>query len=328
MARARWQAARSAGHRQPGRRAQRHRGAWSRYAFLACAHATGGTTSWSGWAVVKTAVSCTGDDKMEFPWCASTGRPWRRVAPARVWHHEKMAARWRTWSLSTRCLAMVALVGAATSVSARPDRAASSDPRYRAGIFGAPSATWSDNTTFDILVRGPDGALFRKRYQQTWQPWQDLGSCARSGVSLSNRGNGVVDVAVVVAMTASGHGWYRGSGKISWQSVRNADSRRFSGTPAITYQAGAAGPTIVARDRSNHDVVMTSWSAAAGWSSFSALGVCSKRGVGAAARSLGHAKPGAQLDIVVTACTRPGQISLGPGSNVDPRADSAITLAR
>jgi hypothetical protein len=82
---------------------------------------------------------------------------------------------------------------------------------------------WNDPNTYrsDVFVRGSDGALWHKDYQNGWSKWESLGGQLASGTgpAVSSWSAGRLDVFVQGTDGALWHKWWNGAQWSGWESL-------------------------------------------------------------------------------------------------------------
>ena len=104
----------------------------------------------------------------------------------------------------------------------------------------APAAvSWSANyLRLDVFVRGSDGALWWKYYQNGWSDWQSLGGklAGATGPAVASWSPGRLDVFVTGTDDALYHKWYTGGTWSSWENLGG----KLTSSPAATFSSGAS----------------------------------------------------------------------------------------
>jgi hypothetical protein len=95
------------------------------------------------------------------------------------------------------------------------------------------AVSWaSTNLRFDVFVRGTDGAVWQKYYQDGWSGWHSLGGqvAAGTGPAVSSWSAGRLDVFAEGTNGALWHKWWNGSKWSSWESLGG----KLTASPAAT----------------------------------------------------------------------------------------------
>jgi hypothetical protein len=119
----------------------------------------------------------------------------------------------------------------------------------------------------DVFVRGTDGALWHKDYQNGWSTWESLGGQLASGTgpAVSSWSAGRLDVFVQGTDGALWHKAWTGTSWSSWQSLGG----KLTASPATTVQGNNLIDVFVRG--SDGAVWQRNWNGAA-WSSWTSLG--------------------------------------------------------
>jgi len=138
------------------------------------------------------------------------------------------------------------------------------------GACTSSPAAFSWNSSYlriDVFVRGSNGALYWKYYQNEWSSWQSLGGqlTPGTGPAVASWSAGRLDVFVEGTNGALYHKWYSGGAWSGWQNLGGV----LTASPAAT-SGGSSVIDVFARG-SNGAVWYKGWNGAA-WSSWKSLG--------------------------------------------------------
>jgi hypothetical protein len=131
------------------------------------------------------------------------------------------------------------------------------------------AVSWSSSSfRQDVFVRGTDGALWHKYYQNGWSGWQSLGGQLASGTgpAVSSWSAGRLDVFVQGTDGALWHKAWTGTSWSSWQSLGG----KLTSSPAAT-SGWTVGKIAVFVRGTDGAVWQRNWNGAA-WSTWTSLG--------------------------------------------------------
>ena len=134
------------------------------------------------------------------------------------------------------------------------------------------AVSWSSTSLrLDVFVRGTDGALWHKYYQNGWSGWESLGGQLASGTgpAVSSWSAGRLDVFVQGTDGALWHKWWTGTTWSGWQSLGG----KLTSSPAATWDVGAT-PTnnIHVFVRGSDGAVWQKYWTGSAWSTWKSLG--------------------------------------------------------
>jgi hypothetical protein len=138
------------------------------------------------------------------------------------------------------------------------------------GVCTSSPAAVSWNTTYlrlDVFVRGADGALWHKYFQNAWSNWESLGGhlAPNTGPAVSSWSAGRLDVFVQGTDGALWHKWYAGASWSGWQSLGG----KLTSSPAA--MSPFTGSVIYVFARGSDGAVWEKYYQN-GWSSWQSLG--------------------------------------------------------
>jgi len=131
----------------------------------------------------------------------------------------------------------------------------------------------------------------------------------------------VVDLAFVDCDHILNHGTSVGEALPVWSTIAAASS--VSGTPGIAHDPATHAPRLYAWSTKDRRLLELSWSAGGGWQAQPGIEGCSKAGVTASSRPVGHASSNASIDLLITGCNVGELTSLD-----DPGADIVLHRSR
>ena len=129
------------------------------------------------------------------------------------------------------------------------------------------AVSWSSSyLRIDVFVRGSDGALWQKYYQNGWSGWYSLGGqlAAGTGPAVASWSAGRLDVFVQGTDGALWHKWYTGTSWSSWESLGG----KLTASPAAT----SPSSSLIGVFARGSDGAVWEKSYNKGWSSWQSLG--------------------------------------------------------